>query len=183
VSESTNITIDAGARSDGVHMVRKLLTVAVLMVAALGAAPAAVSASSGYEVDNVGDSTPAPGESIRVVFNGFKPGSDVTITLYSDPVVLGTFVSQPGEFGQGVVEAYVTIPLTTPPGQHRLVASGIGADGQPRTVELSITVSTVASRLPTTGGGSPLLVLTIGGSIVLLGSVLLEVRRRRSSVA
>jgi LPXTG-motif cell wall-anchored protein len=169
--------------SSEVQMVRKLVAMALLVVAAAAVAPVAVAASSGYEVDNVGNSTPAPGDTIRVVFNGFKPGSDVTITLYSDPVVLGTFVSQRGEFGQGVVEALVTIPLSTPPGQHRVVATGIDAKGQPRTVTQFITVSTASGRLPTTGGGSPMFVLTVGGMTVLLGSALLEIRRRRGAAA
>lgn len=167
--------------SSEVQMVRKLLTLALLVVAVTSIAPAAVSASSGYEVDNVGD--PAPGETVRVVFNGFKPGSDVTLTLYSDPVVLGTFVSQQGQFGQGVVVAFVTIPLSTPPGVHRLVATGIDAKGNPRTVTQLITISTPSGRLPTTGGGSPILVLTIGGLTLMLGSALLEVRRRRGTAA
>lgn len=163
-------------------MLRKMLAVALLAMGAMAVAPLVASAASGYQVDNVTDSTPFPGQSITVVFNGFKPGSNVTVTLFSDPVVLGTFVSKPGEFGQGVVEATVTIPSTTSPGAHRIVASGIDAKGQPLTVSIQINVSGTGSGLPATGT-SVLLVLAIGGLTVLLGWALLGTSRRHNAIA
>jgi hypothetical protein len=161
-------------------MLRKWLFVALLAIGAIAGGPSVVSASSGYQLDNASTTTPAPGQSITVVFNGFKPGTEVTITLFSEPVVLGTFVSEPGAFGQGVVEATVTIPANTSPGEHRLVASGVGLDGQPRTVTIFITVSGSGGGLPVTGG-SPLFVLAMGAAVVGVGVALLEFRNRRSA--
>ena len=162
-------------------MLRKTLAAVMLVVGALGAAPLAASAT-GYQLDGVGDTTPTPGQSMTIVFNGFKPGSEVTVTLYSDPVLLGTFVSAPGEFGQGVVEATITIPSNTPAGAHSIVATGIDLNGQPKSVTLSITVLSTGSGLATTGT-SILLLVSIGGLTMLLGWALLGSIRRHSAVA
>jgi hypothetical protein len=73
-----------------------------------------------------------------VTGQGFAPGQDVTLTLMSDPVVLGTAVpNSAGDFSQ-----VVTIPAGTPLGSHQLVATGrsLANPTQPLTLSALITV-------------------------------------------
>ncbi len=163
-------------------MLRKMFAVALLALGAMAVAPLAASAATGYQLDGAADTTPTPGQTMTVIFNGFKPGTPVIITLFSDPVVLGTFVSAPGEFGQGVVEASVTIPSTTSVGKHNIVATGVDASGKPTSETIPITVSGTSNGLPTTGTNI-LLIVSIGGLAMLLGSALLGSTRRHRSVA
>lgn len=76
------------------------------------------------------------GGTLTISGDGWLPGSTVSLTLLSDPVDLGTAaVDDDGEFSTAV-----TIPADTPPGDHTIRVAGTGADGAPRTVDLTITV-------------------------------------------
>jgi hypothetical protein len=80
--------------------------------------------------------TPAPGGSITVGGGGFMAHTQLTVELHSTPVVVGTTTTD--AFGNYSVA--VVIPADTPSGQHQLVVTGLGPDGQPRTVSTDITV-------------------------------------------
>lgn len=84
----------------------------------------------------VSSSTVAPGGQVRFVATGFKPHSDVTLILRSDPIVLGTFKAD----ANGVVDVLVTLPTNVAPGGHSLTASGVDPSGRPREVVASIEV-------------------------------------------
>lgn len=93
----------------------------------------------------VSASTITAGGAVSFTAHGFAPDSQVEAALHSDPVDLGTFAAD----ALGHVAGTVTIPADVAAGDHTLVLSGTGADGEPLTVEIAITV--VA---PTGDGGT-----------------------------
>lgn len=125
----------------------------------------------------VSDTTVVAGETITVSSSGWLPGSDVTVTFLTTSEVLGT-----AEVGaDGAFQTRVTIPSDASPGVHTLRVTGTGADGEPASVDIRITVEAVAAALPVTG-----LNLTVGTvlSTVLIAAgvtALLISRRRRTS--
>ena len=84
----------------------------------------------------VDTTTPVAGGPITVAGGGFMPSTELTVELHSTPVVLGTTTSDV----YGNYSANVVIPADTPPGDHQLVVTGLGPDGQPRSVSTDITV-------------------------------------------
>lgn len=143
----------------------------------------------------VSDATLAPGESLTVSGSGWEAGSSVTMTLFPDPVGLGTAaVSADGTFS-----ASVTIPTSVSPGTHELRVSGTGADGQPRTSSTSLVIvgassgSASGSGASGSGGSGSDLAATGRGTgttavlaVLLLGiggGVLLMARRRSGAAA
>lgn len=60
------------------------------------------------------------GESVEVAGEGFEPGEGVTVTLHSDPVLLGVLVAD----DDGAIQGTVTIPLSTETGDHLVEAVG-----------------------------------------------------------
>lgn len=108
-----------------------------LLVGVMLAGPAAAQyppAGSGVTV-----STPAlvAGGSLTVTGSGWLPGSQVVLDLHSDPIRLGiATVAEDGGFSTSV-----TIPVSVAAGDHTLVISGLGADGEERTERLAVTVA------------------------------------------
>ena len=80
--------------------------------------------------------TPVAGGPVTVSGGGFMPSTELTVELHSTPVVLGTTTTDV----YGNYSASVVIPADTAPGVHQLVVSGLGPDGQPRSVSTDITV-------------------------------------------
>ncbi|WP_344515539.1 immunoglobulin domain-containing protein [Dactylosporangium maewongense] len=121
----------------------------------------------------------APGEQITFIGTGFAPHSTAIITMYSDPIVLGTALTdEKGDFTK-----LVTIPPGLPAGGHTAVAQGVAPDGSPRAMALAITVApTVDGSLPITGPAIALMLAT-GLAATAGGTVLLAAgsRRRRWS--
>ncbi|MEV4510246.1 IPT/TIG domain-containing protein [Dactylosporangium sp. NPDC049525] len=107
--------------------------------------------------------TAEPGEQIVVIGTGFAPHSTATITIYSDPVVLGTVVTdQDGNFTKAV-----TVPPALAAGAHTLAAQGVDPDGNPHAMKLSVTVAT--SDLAVTG--APVARLAVSGLLMLLAGI------------
>lgn len=71
--------------------------------------------------------------------SGYAPGTPVTSTLFSDPVVLGTLIADEN----GDIDGTLRVPADVPPGKHTLVISSLSADGE--FVEKRIPVSVVLS--------------------------------------
>ncbi|MCU1577974.1 MAG: hypothetical protein JWP19_178 [Rhodoglobus sp.] len=69
---------------------------------------------------------------ITGVAGGLEVGSTWTMTLYSTPIVIGSGVVGPS----GILNALIALPASTPPGQHRIVLTGVAPGGTP----LSTTV-------------------------------------------
>ena len=84
----------------------------------------------------------APGDSITLTGTGFPPNQGVNAELFSDPVFLGSTVTD----ASGSFRMTVTIPVTTAPGGHTLRVSAVG--GVP-SVDLTIfVVARVAQQQP-----------------------------------
>ncbi|WP_460491570.1 IPT/TIG domain-containing protein [Dactylosporangium cerinum] len=107
--------------------------------------------------------TAEPGQQIVVIGTGFAPHSTATITIYSDPVVLGTVVTdQDGNFTKAV-----TVPPSLAAGAHTLAAQGVDPDGNPHAMKLNVTVAT--SNLAVTG--APVARLAMAGLAMLVAGL------------
>lgn len=173
----------------GLNMRRSLTVVlAGFAMLALAAAPALAQYPPAAPAVGVSDTVVTPGQPINVAGAGWLPNSEVTLTFFSDPVVLGTAVVD----GNGEFTAQVTIPAAATPGRHTLRTTGLGAGGQARTVDVALTVAaaptpdragvTPSPRLPRTGGEALVALLTAGG-LLAVGSTAVVVARRRSQQA
>jgi hypothetical protein len=93
--------------------------------------------------------TATAGGQVPVRGVGWMAGSEVTVTMRSEPVVLGmASVGDDGAFAQTY-----TIPAATPAGAHTITLSGVGADGEPASVVLGLTV--VAADTPAARAAAP----------------------------
>ncbi|MFN7149264.1 MAG: Ig-like domain-containing protein [Microthrixaceae bacterium] len=100
------------------------------------------SAPGGSYGDASTTMTATAGGQVPVRGEGWMPETEVTVTMRSEPVVLGVAaVGAEGTFAQTY-----TIPAGTAVGAHTITLSGAGADGQPASVVLDLTV--VAAGTP-----------------------------------
>jgi hypothetical protein len=136
-------------------------------------APAAMASYSGDGGITVSNPTPSAGGEITIDSTGWMHDTDVTITLHSDPVVLGTVTAD----ANGDVHAVETIPAGTAAGAHTIELSGTDSDGAPRTVETAITVASGGGSLPRTGAA---IAAMVGVAAVLFaaGTALSRARKR-----
>jgi hypothetical protein len=120
----------------------------------------------------------APGGTVIFTGGGFAPNSTVTVTLHSDPIVLGTTTAN----AQGNFTFEAVIPDGLDPGEHRLEASGVDPAGNPLVVVQTINVvspevlgatqTETSGALPYTGSdvvryaGLGLGLIVIGGAAV-----------------
>jgi titin len=118
-----------------------------------------------------------PGEQIVFIGTGFAPHSTVVISIYSDPIVLGTAVTDAlGNFSKPI-----TVPRSLAAGAHTAVAQGVAPDGSPRFMKLAIQVVADGGS----GGGLAVtgvpvvVILLIGLALVGAGSGLAAASRRR----
>lgn len=134
----------------------------------------------------VSDTSPEPGDTITVQGSGFDPGSEVKITIESEPVLLATTTANLS----GAFSADVTLP-TSFQGRHTVKATGIAPDGSVRVLATQITIGagqlpdTSAIEQPHKGLSDDTLVLGIAAAGVLLvtGTVLFTARRRPHGTA
>ena len=129
----------------------------------------------------VSDTTPEPGDTITVQGSGFDPGSEVKITIESDPVLLATATASTS----GSFSADITLPASFT-GTHTLKATGIAPDGSVRVLATQITIA--GGELPDTGVSEQsykglsddTLVLGIAalGVLMVTGAVMFTARRR-----
>lgn len=165
---------------------KKLLTLALALAALIAAG--APAESQQYPPAplfiNVSNLSPAPGDEIVVETGTYDPESTVTLTLWSESVVLGAAIAG----ADGVATLSVTVPGDTAPGRHSLTATGTHGDGSPVSVSTAITVTepgaaAAATGLPRTGDDS-VPFGRIGAALFAVGAGLLIItRRRRLSVA
>ena len=124
----------------------------------------------------------APGEPVEFVRSNLAPGAPVDLNLHSQPISLGTFDAD----GSGTVHATITIPTSTPTGNHILAVS----DGNPAH-DATIHVFVVAGEpAASEGSESPNLAATgpnlavqagIATTLLFLG-LALTLRGRRSTL-
>lgn len=138
------------------------------------------------------------GQQASVAGGGFGPGEQVTVILYSSPVVLASATTG----ADGSLSTVVTIPVETALGAHEVVAMNATsavrpartlrasiqvADGGPAVTVTPVTAQVIsASATPSTGSGAlprtgldPWPLILAGLAMVVAGSVLLARFRRR----
>jgi hypothetical protein len=165
-------------------MVKRLVAVAVMALVALAAPAAAQQYPPAQNSLTISDTTPTPGQTVDITARTYQ--GDVTFTMNSEPVVLGTAASDPS----GVARLSATIPANAALGTHTLVATGTGADGAPLTLTLSFTVVAgdgtaggAAGALPRTGDDSSLPLARIGLALAAAGGVITAVAAKRRKTA
>jgi LPXTG-motif cell wall-anchored protein len=137
--------------------------------------PATNAIASPYTANGVtvSNSSPSPGETVTVTAGGFQPGSEASITILSDPILLAT----PTADANGQVSADVAIPADFAEGsRHTIEVSGIAPDGSPYSTSIEITL---AGGLAQTGAEAAGL---IAAAVVLvgLGAAIVVLSRRRT---
>jgi LPXTG-motif cell wall-anchored protein len=124
--------------------------------------PAAPPASDGPL--SVEPSVVARGQQATVTGGGFGPGEQVTVILYSSPVVLASATTG----ADGSLSTVVTVPADTALGAHEVVAMNATSAVRPaRTLRTSIEVTDggpVVTVTPVTTVGNQVLASTSGGS-------------------
>lgn len=106
-----------------------------------------------------------PGDDVRIAGGGFKPGSEVILTIESEPVTLGTTKAD----SKGEIDETVTLPEDFPLGDHTVKASGDSATGGRLVLELPVDVvpiGTASMADAESGGGGG-----IGPIKIVLGLV------------
>ncbi|MFI7541007.1 hypothetical protein [Actinoplanes sp. NPDC049599] len=110
--------------------------------------------------------TAEPGQLVVFIGTGFAPYSTVTISIYSEPTVLGTVVTD----GDGDFRKPITVPPDLVAGAHTAVAQGVAPDGTPRAMNLAITVAAAPSD--PAGPGDQLPVTGINVAVILAAGVI-----------
>jgi hypothetical protein len=125
-----------------------------------------------------------PGGTLTLTGQSWLPGSQVTLTLFSAPVDLGTATVA----ADGTWSKTVTIPASTPPGNHSIVIKGLDANGQPATQTVALTINAAgSSAVPSSSSafaftGSNAVGMTfIGAAVLMVGAVLAIITRRRNT--
>ena len=166
---------------------------AVTVAPLLAVAATAGSANAAYVGCSVAVSSTSlvPGQSASVDAEGncFAPGTAVTVTIESTPVVVATGTSA----GDGSFSASFVVPTSLPLGDHTLVLSGTNLLGHPQVLSVSITLVASAAEAAASSSGSGVLAFTgqnsgtwlaIAAALMALGAALtVSLRRRRSTRA
>lgn len=156
---------------------RKFIAAFALGAALLGSG--APAHAQGYNKDQkiADDDVVKPGQSVKINVGGFKPNSEVTITIESEPRVLGTFTAD----ANGFVVAEVTIPADMPFGAHTLKVTGVDAAGNPLVVSQAIIVNETGDLAET--GADTFQLLLAGGAIATVGAGAVVAGRKRTKAA
>ncbi|WP_293698080.1 GH92 family glycosyl hydrolase [uncultured Agrococcus sp.] len=119
----------------------------------------------------------AQGGTVEVTGRGFGSGEEVALTLFSDPVDLGTFeADEVGSF-----RATVTIPDETEVGDHVIEAVG-GTTGLAAEAPLTVTSGDDSGDdIPVTGATIPVWLVVIMLALLIGGGALLLLRRSTST--
>jgi LPXTG-motif cell wall-anchored protein len=167
--------------------VKRLFAAAAMALVLMAAPAAAQQYPPAVNSLTVSDTTPTPGQTIGIEGRTFAAGATVTVTLASDPVVIGTAAADPS----GVVSLQATIPAATPLGLHTITATGQAPDGSELSVSVSITVvaadgtgdSATGGSLPRTGDDSSIPLAKVGLALAAIGGVVTAVAAKRRKSA
>ena len=176
-------------------MLKRVLAVMALTVLGMAAPAFAQQYPPAVNFLTISDATPSPGETITLTGQTFQAGSTVTLTLHSEPVVLGSATAD----AAGKMALQATIPSDTPLGSHTITADGTAPDGSPLSLSVSLTVVPAAANggtganngngngsgnLPRTGAEWTLLLTKLGIGLAAAGGVFVAVaaKRRKSAL-
>jgi LPXTG-motif cell wall-anchored protein len=171
-------------------MIKGLIAAAALAVVAFAAPAGAQQYPPAVNFLTVSDTTPTPGQTITITGQTFAAGSSVTVTLFSDPVVLASSTAD----ASGRIALQATIPTDTPLGAHTLTADGTAPDGTPLSLSASITVvpadgtgaggsGSGSSNLPTTGDDSSIPLAKLGLALAAVGGLITAIAAKRRKAA
>jgi LPXTG-motif cell wall-anchored protein len=161
-------------------MLKKLLALAAVMLFATAGAVHAQDYPPAANSLVVSDTTVVVGQSVTLTSKTFLAGSQVTFTMFSAPIVLGTATAN----SSGVATLVTAIPGGVAAGSHRVEATGTGTNGQPLTVSSTITVGgTGGTNLPTTGSANTRPMTQIALGALAGGGLLVFLASRRRSRA
>ena len=136
----------------------------------------AVLAGTDWASVDVGDAVFTPGERVIVTVSGLNSGQEITGTLYSTPVNLGTFAAN----AAGVAVFSAVIPANTPVGAHTLVITSVGLE--PITVAVHVVASSTSALGAIPALGADLAPAGLAALLLLLGGGLILARRKRQAV-
>jgi LPXTG-motif cell wall-anchored protein len=177
-------------------MVKRIVVLAVALVALMAAPAAAQQYPPGDNLITVSDTSPCPGQSVTISAQTFAAGGAVTVKI--GDAVVGT----PTADASGKVSVEATIPAGQQQGPVQVSATGPGADDSPQ-LTVNAAVDVVAcnetpppttpgggagggSDLPKTGSDTTMTLVRVGVALAAVGGLLLAVstkRRRRTSPA
>jgi LPXTG-motif cell wall-anchored protein len=172
-------------------VIKRLLIISTALLVALGGTAAAQQYPPESGQLQTSDSEVPPGGDLQIEGCCFADGSTVTITIESEPRVLGTTTAR----ADGSILARVTIPADMPAGTHTVKATGPAADGGGTLVLATVirvsgaaqgtggtgtgTTGAGAGTLPRTGDDSSLPLTQLALVLVVSGAALIIVARRR----
>lgn len=98
---------------------------------------------SPLEVDDQGKVVLQSGTVLNVKVSGFAPNSTITLWLFSSPVSLGEFTVD----SSGELDISVVIPESVTLGDHTVQLNGVSANGELRTLNVSVIVTAEGNAL------------------------------------
>ncbi|GIJ47649.1 hypothetical protein Val02_45350 [Virgisporangium aliadipatigenens] len=122
---------------------------------------------------STGGGTISDERTVTLTGDGFAANTPVLVGIYSEPTTLAATVSD----ANGHVSVEVTVPDDFS-GAHTLAMSGIGSDGNVRTLALAVTVAEASAALPVTGRDTHGLA-GLGAVLLAVGFVVVGLARRR----
>jgi len=87
-----------------------------------------------------------PGESLRIKSVNWSANSEVTVSLHSDPIILGTLRADTN----GNIDGSFDLPSDATPGEHTIQLDGTALNGSARTLSFNITVNEKSTVIPIT---------------------------------
>jgi len=99
-----------------------------------------------------------PGTAFSLESDTWKPGSEVTVTFNSDPIVLGDLTAD----ADGNVQGTFAVPASVAPGAHTVKLDGTSAEDVAQSLSVPFTVTT--ANTSGTATGAPVTTSGSGGS-------------------
>lgn len=115
------------------------------------------------------------GDLVPVTLKGLEPGTQVTATLFSDPIDMGTHTSNEA----GEARFVMSIPKDLTPGTHTLVLESTDLSLLPVSIEFEVAAASALAMTGAEVGG----LLTAGLGLVALGGAALALRVGRRSAS
>src|SRR5262245_43530800 len=170
-------------------MIKGLIAAVALAVVAMAAPAGAQQYPPAVNSLTISDTTPSPGQTITIEGRTFAQGSSVTLTLFSDPVVLGSAVAD----AAGVIALQATIPADLPLGAPPVTAPSPPPDGPPLSRSVSLTVVPAqgagagagagSGNLPRTGSDSSIPLAKLGLGLAAAGGLITAIAAKRRKAA
>jgi LPXTG-motif cell wall-anchored protein len=172
-------------------MIKGLIAAVALAIVAMAAPAGAQQYPPAVNSLTISDTTPTPGQTVTIEGRTFATGSTATVTLFSEPVGLGSAIAD----AAGVFALQATIPADTPLGHHTITAQGTAPDGSPLSLSVSLTVVPAqagagagngngnGNGLPRTGNDSSIPLAKLGLGMLAIGGIATAIAAKRRKAA